>query len=66
MCLVLVVNHCLSNYLKSSERIRMKLSPDVCFGPRHNWLHFRDDPTSAPDTGSTLRSRSHGLVGKYI
>ena len=54
--LVLLVNLsvCHPDYLKSNERIYMKPSAEVCFGPRNNRLYFGDDL----DTGSGLRSRS--------
>ena len=54
-----------SDYLKSNERICIKLSPEVCFGPKNNGLIFGDDLFYDPDTGSGLRSGSHGLVAKY-
>ena len=31
---------CPSDYSKSNERICIKLSPEVCFGPRNNRLNW--------------------------
>ena len=40
----------------------MKLSPEVCFGPRNNRLHFGDDADYDPYTGSG----SHGFASKVL
>ena len=40
VCLSVSLVVCPQAYLQSNERIRMRLLPDVCLGPRNNPLHF--------------------------
>ena len=55
---------CPSDYLKSNQRICIKLSSEVCFEPRNNWFHFRDYSDHGLDTRSVLQSWSHESVVK--
>ena len=47
---------CLSDYLKSKERICMKFSPEVCF-------NVRDDLDYGPNKNDTTYSLFHQILG---
>ena len=52
---------CLSVCL-SVPRIYIKVLPDMCFRPRNNRLHSRDDPDYDPDPISGLQSVSRAYM----
>ena len=52
VCLFVCLSVRKQDYLKSTERICMKLLPEVCHRPMTNPINLGDDPDYDPDPGS--------------
>ena len=53
----LMILVCLCRFKKIVNEFALN-TPDMCFGPKNNRLHFGDGLDYDPDTGSGLRSIS--------
>ena len=61
VCLFVCLSARPSNYVKSNERICMKLLPEVCLGPRNNPLDFGNDPDYGPDRTNLYETFTKGV-----